>query len=66
VKNISEVLSDECMDSGKIGQVIAELKALPLAGREKVDLLQAWSRAVGAKVSSSQYSTVEASGIDNR
>lgn len=49
-----------------IGSVIAQLKALPIPGREKVDILQSWSRAVGAQVSGSQYNAVQFSGIDNQ
>jgi len=65
MKSGTDILSEDSFDPGKIGSVIDQLKALPISGREKVDVLQSWSRAVGAKVSSSQYHTVEASGIDN-
>lgn len=65
MKSGTEVLSEDSFEPGQIGSVMDQLKALPINGREKVDILQSWARAVGAKVSSSQYNTVEASGFDN-
>ena len=61
----TEVIPNQFFDPGRIGDVMAFLGKLPIAGRGKVEILQAWSRAVGAKVSAAQYNTVEASGIDN-
>jgi len=65
MKSANEVLTADSFDPGKIGMVMDQLMALPINGGEKINILQAWSRAVGAKVSASQYNKVEASGLDN-
>jgi len=66
MKNVTEVLTADVFDSGKIGAAIQQIIALPLPSNEKTALLQGWSRAVGARVSASQYAKVAASGTDNQ
>lgn len=57
------IIPEEYMDSHRIGDVMAYLIKLPIPGRDKVELLYGWARAVGAKVSSSQRAAVENSGV---
>jgi hypothetical protein len=48
------------------GPVIAFLKALPVEGDIKVDLLVGWARMVGASVNASQRDAVRQSGVDRQ
>lgn len=45
-------------------EVVAFLKALPVEGDAKVDLLVGWARAVGVTVNSAQRATVRRTGTD--
>jgi len=46
------------------GKVMDLLKALPIEGDTKVDLLVGWARAVGATVNASQRDAVRNTGVD--
>ena len=65
MKSGTDLIPEDLFEPDKIGDVITFLKGFPLAGREKVDILTSWARAVGAKVSGSQYGVVYNSGTDN-
>ena len=54
------------MVPGAKGQVITFLKALPIEGDTKVDLLVGWARMVGASVNSSQRDAVRVTGTDHQ
>jgi hypothetical protein len=47
-----------------VRHVIDHLKALPLPGEDKVELLFGWARNVGVKISGPQRAEVKASGDD--
>lgn len=64
MKSGTDIIPEELFEPSKIGGVIDFLKAFPIPGRDKVDLLTSWARAVGAKVNSSQYAAVDNSGTD--
>jgi len=64
MKSVTGIIPEEFMDPGKIGDVMAYLKAAPLPAVDKVKLLTVWAHNVGAKVSSSQRATVRATGTD--
>jgi hypothetical protein len=66
MKSVTNFLPEELMEPGKVGAVIAYLKAAPLTGDDKIRALIVWARNVGAKTSASQRAAVAASGIDNR
>jgi len=64
-KSATDIIPEEFMNPENVAEVIAFLQGIPVNGTEKKDILAAWSRAVGVKLSGSQYASVVASGIDN-
>ena len=66
VKSPTGIIPEDLMEPRHLGKVLEFLRALPIEGDDKVDLLLGWARAVGAKVSSSQRRTVRLSGVDFR
>jgi 3-deoxy-D-arabino-heptulosonate 7-phosphate (DAHP) synthase len=64
MKSVTDIIPEEFMEPGKIGDVITFLKAAPMESNEKVRALISWAHAVGAKTSSSQRAAVAASGTD--
>jgi hypothetical protein len=54
------------MAYGKLGAVMNYLKALPIEGDIKVDLLMGWARMVGAHINASQRDAVRQTGIDHQ
>jgi hypothetical protein len=54
------------MAYGKLGAVMEYLKALPIEGDIKVDLLMGWARMVGAHINASQRDAVRQTGVDHQ
>lgn len=64
MKSGTGIIPEEFFEPDRIGDVMGFLQGFPVPGREKVDLLTSWARAVGAKVNSAQYAVVYHSGTD--
>lgn len=66
MKSVTDYLTPDVFDYSKMGEAMEQIKALPVPGHLKVQMLGAWARAVGAKVLPSQSAAVEKTGTDYR
>jgi hypothetical protein len=60
------IIPESLIRYGKLGDVMEFLKALPIEGDIKVDLLVGWARMVGASINASQRDAVRQTGIDHQ
>lgn len=58
------IIPEALMYPARLGEVLRFLKALPVPGHEKRDLLIGWAKTVGVKLRASLLASVERSGVD--
>ncbi len=64
MESATGIIPEELMFPTKLAEVMAFLKAAPIRGARKREILFGWQRAVGVKLTGSQYNAVYLSGID--
>ena len=58
------IIPEEWMFPTKLAEVMQFLKDAPIRGARKREILFGWQRAVGVRLTASQYNAVYLSGID--
>ncbi len=64
MESATGIISEDLMFPSKIAEVMQCLKDAPIKGHRKREIFFAWSRAVGVKLTGSQFNAVYLSGID--
>ncbi len=64
MESATGIIPEELMLPTKLAEVLDFLKAAPIRGARKREILFGWQRAVGVKLTGSQYNAVYLSGID--
>ncbi len=64
MESATGIISEDLMYPTKISEVMAFLQAAPIRGARKREIFFGWSRAVGVKLTGSQFNAVYLSGID--
>jgi len=64
MESATGIISEDLMFPSKIAEVMQFLKDAPIKGHRKREIFFAWSRAVGVKLTGSQFNAVYLSGID--
>jgi hypothetical protein len=64
MESATGIVPEELMYPTKTAEVMKFLQDAPIKGHRKREIFFAWSRAVGVKLTGSQYNAVYLSGID--